>query len=58
MREATIPAAAVRVGYFTNAKEEALLQREDYRKRIAEGIYRAILSAYEKTGDKAEGDEK
>ena len=58
VREATVPAAAVRVGYFTNAKEEALLQREDYRKRIAEGIYQAILSAYEKTGDKAEGDGK
>lgn len=44
---ATIPAAAVRVGYLTNGQEAILLQREDYINRIAEGIYNAVMKAYE-----------
>ncbi len=44
--EATVPAAAVKVGYLTNGQEAILLQREDYIQRIAEGIYQAILKAY------------
>lgn len=44
---ATVPAAAVRVGYLTNGQESILLQREDYIKRIAEGIYNAVMKAYE-----------
>lgn len=44
---ATVPAAAVRVGYLTNGQEFILLQREDYIQRIAEGIYQTILKAYE-----------
>lgn len=43
---ATVPAATVRVGYYTNAQENILLNREDYRTRIAEGIYNAIMQAY------------
>lgn len=45
--EATVPAAAIKVGYLTNSQEAILLQREDYIQRIAEGIYRAITKAYE-----------
>lgn len=44
---ATVPAAAIRVGYLTNGQEAILLQREDYIKRIAEGIYNAVDKAYE-----------
>ena len=42
-----MPAAAIRVGYLTNSQEAILLQREDYIKRIAEGIYNAVEKAYE-----------
>lgn len=44
---ATVPAAAIRVGYLTNSQEAILLQREDYIGRIAEGIYNAVIKAYE-----------
>lgn len=44
---AAVPAAAIRVGYLTNSQEAILLQREDYIKRIAEGIYNAVVKAYE-----------
>ncbi|MDE7358578.1 MAG: N-acetylmuramoyl-L-alanine amidase [Lachnospiraceae bacterium] len=47
MNNATVPAAAIRVGYLTNSQEAILLQREDYIRRIAEGIYNAVLKAYE-----------
>lgn len=45
--DATVPAAAIKVGYLTNGQEAILLQREDYIQRIAEGIYQAIIKAYE-----------
>ncbi|MDE6389366.1 MAG: N-acetylmuramoyl-L-alanine amidase [Lachnospiraceae bacterium] len=44
---ATVPAAAIKVGYLTNAQEFILLQREDYIQRIAEGIYQSIVKSYE-----------
>lgn len=44
---ATVPAAAVRVGYLTNGQESKLLQREDYIDKISNGIYNAIIKAYE-----------
>lgn len=47
INEATVPAAAVRVGYLTNGQEAILLQREDYIQRIAEGIYQTVIKAYE-----------
>lgn len=47
INEATVPAAAIRVGYLTNGQESILLQREDYIQRIAEGIYQAVMKAYE-----------
>lgn len=47
LNSATVPAAAIRVGYLTNSQEAILLQREDYIKRIAEGIYNAVINAYD-----------
>lgn len=47
INEATVPAAAIKVGYLTNGQEFILLQREDYINRIAEGIYNAVMKAYE-----------
>lgn len=47
LNSATVPAATIQVGYLTNSQEAILLQREDYIKRIAEGIYNAVLKAYE-----------
>jgi N-acetylmuramoyl-L-alanine amidase len=44
---ATVPAAAVKVGYLTNSREFTLLQREDYLEKIAEGIYQTIQAAYD-----------
>lgn len=44
---ATVPAAAIQVGYLTNSQEAILLQREDYIERIADGIYNAVMKAYE-----------
>lgn len=47
IENATIPAAAVNVGYISNAQEAELLGREEYIDKIATGIYQAILIAYE-----------
>lgn len=46
VREATVPAAAIKVGYLTNAQEAILLQKEDYIDKIAAGIYQAIETIY------------
>ncbi|MDR2889548.1 MAG: N-acetylmuramoyl-L-alanine amidase [Lachnospiraceae bacterium] len=46
IRQATVPAAAIRVGYLTNTQEAILLQKEDYLDKIAEGIYQAIMEVY------------
>jgi len=48
IRNATVPAASVKVGYFTNAQENILLNREDYRTKIAQGIADAIIEAFER----------
>ncbi len=44
---AQVPAVLLKVGYLTNEQEAALLAREDYREKIAEGLYQAILKMYE-----------
>ncbi len=46
IRKATVPAAAVKVGYYTNTQENILLNRDDYRSRIADGIVNAVSEAY------------
>lgn len=47
INRATVPAAAIRVGYVSNGQEAILLNREDYKEKIAEGIFQAIMAAYE-----------
>lgn len=47
INRATVPAASIRVGYISNGQEAILLGREDYIDKIAEGIYMAIMEAYE-----------
>ena len=42
----TVPAATIRVGYYTNAQENVLLNREDYRTKIADGLRDAVMEAY------------
>jgi len=44
---ATVPAAAIRVGHLTNAQEATLLKREDYIEKIAVGIFNAIQAVFE-----------
>ena len=48
LKYVTVPAAIVRAGCATNKQEATLLIREEYQEKIAEGIYNAILKAYEK----------
>lgn len=47
LQNAAVPAAQLEVGYLSNRQEAILLQKDDYRQRIADGIYNAILKAYE-----------
>ncbi|MDE5598395.1 MAG: N-acetylmuramoyl-L-alanine amidase [Lachnospiraceae bacterium] len=37
----------MRVGYISNGQEAILLNRDDYIQKIADGIYQAIMAAYE-----------
>lgn len=47
IKNATVPAATIKAGYLSNPQEVILLKKEDYRERIAEGIYQTILKVYE-----------
>lgn len=47
LKEASIPAAMLKVGYLTNRQEEAKLDKDDYQQKIADGIYNAIMRAFE-----------
>lgn len=52
VREATVPVALLEVGYFSNEKEFEMLQTQEYREKIAEGICSAIIRSYQKkSGD-------
>jgi len=44
LKEATMPAIVVEVGYLSNPTEAALLKTPEFRQRIARGIYLGILS--------------
>lgn len=46
IRNATIPAAAIKVGCITNKQEATLLAKEEYIDKIATGIYNAIMKIY------------
>jgi N-acetylmuramoyl-L-alanine amidase len=47
VRHVMVPAAAVKAGFLTNQQEAALLVREEYQDKIAEGIYNAIIKVLE-----------
>lgn len=47
LRHATVPAAKIGVGMISNPQEVILLKRDDYRDKIASGIYHAVMEAYE-----------
>ncbi len=46
IRQATVPAATVKVGYLSNKQEANLLSRDEYVDKIATGIYNAIMQIY------------
>ncbi len=47
VKEATIPAVILKAGYLSNTEEAALLNMEDYREKIAEGIFLTVQEAGE-----------
>lgn len=47
VQEATVPASIIRVGCLSNKQEAILLSKEEYIEKIAEGIFQAIMKAYE-----------
>lgn len=44
----SVPAVLLRPGYISNEEEKELLEQEQYQQKIAEGIYNAVMEAYEK----------
>lgn len=48
VQKAQIPAVILQAGYLSNAKEAELLNRGEYRDRIAEGIFQTVREANEK----------
>ena len=54
LQKARMPVARLNVGYLTNGKEAQLLGEAEYRQKIADGLYQAILKAY----DDKEGNNK
>lgn len=47
VRNAKVPVALIEVGFISNNTEFHLLCSDSYKKKAAEGIYQAILEAYE-----------
>lgn len=50
VQRAEVPVALIEVGYFSNRQERILLSKEDYKDRIAKGLYEAIIASYEQLG--------
>ncbi|MED9904117.1 MAG: N-acetylmuramoyl-L-alanine amidase [Lachnospiraceae bacterium] len=46
IQDAKVPVTAIQVGYVSNEREAGLLQTKEYRDRIAEGLYQAVLEAF------------
>lgn len=46
LRKVTCPIVIVECGFLSNPEEEMLLQEEDYQEKIAEGIYKGIVTLY------------
>lgn len=47
IRNSEVPAALIEVGFMTNSEELGRLNTREYQKRAAEGIYQAILRAFD-----------
>lgn len=47
IRTSEVPVALIEVGFMTNQEELDLLRTEEYQRQAAEGIYRAVLRAFE-----------
>lgn len=47
IRTSEVPVALIEVGFMTNREELELLKTEDYQRKTAQGIYNAILRAFE-----------
>ena len=39
-----MPAVLVEVGFISNPKEEALLKKSEHRQKVAEALYKGVLS--------------
>lgn len=47
VRSSEVPVALIEVGYMTNSKELSNLCDPDYQAKVAEGVYNAIMQAFE-----------
>lgn len=47
IRESKVPVALIEVGFMTNQRELDLLCTRDYQQKVAQGIYNAVLRAFE-----------
>lgn len=41
---ATMPSVLVEIGFLSNAREEALLRKSEHRQKLAEALYKGVLS--------------
>ena len=51
VRNAEVPVALVEIGYISNKQERILLSKDDYRDKIAKGLYEAITASYEEMNE-------
>lgn len=47
VRTSEVPVALIEVGYMTNLDELAKLQTAEYQKKVAQGVYNAVMQAFE-----------
>lgn len=47
IRNSKVPVALIEIGFMTNYEELDKLKSEDYQKKAAEGIYNAVMEAFE-----------
>lgn len=47
VRYSQVPVALIEVGYMTNSKEWENLQTPEYQRKAAEGVYNAVIQAFE-----------
>lgn len=47
VKNSKVPVALIEVGYMTNTDELAKLQTAEYQKAVAQGVYNAVMQAFE-----------